>query len=190
MGSLFSWLRSSRTAAIGPGSARERQERLLADRVVTLFTAIDEAAANVAIAQLLYLQHADPHAGITLQVNSPGGAILPALAIADTILELSPEVSTVCLGRADGAAALVVAAGKLGARFALPGATFAMTPIELADRSPEALATLDRILDRFAALTARPRPALERLMREERRLDPEEAKVHGFIDAVLEGPRR
>src|SRR3989344_4420897 len=94
--------------------------RLLRERIVFLGGPIDDAVSNIIIAQLLFLQSEDPKKDITLYVNSPGGVITSGLAIVDTMNNIKPDVSTVCVGIAASMGAVILSAGKKGKRFALP----------------------------------------------------------------------
>src|SRR5512139_2658272 len=94
--------------------------RLLKDRIIFLGTAIDDDVANLVIAQMLFLESEDPDKDIHLYVNSPGGVVTSGLAIYDTMQYIRPKVSTLCMGQAASIAALLLAAGEKGRRFALP----------------------------------------------------------------------
>ena len=94
--------------------------RLLKDRIVLLGTPIDDAVANLVIAQLLFLQAEDPKKDIELYINSPGGSVTAGLAIYDTMQILSCDVKTYCLGQCASMGAVLLAAGAAGKRFALP----------------------------------------------------------------------
>ena len=96
--------------------------RLLKDRIIFLGTAIDDAVANLVMAQLLHLESEDPDRDVNLYINSPGGEITSLFAIYDTIQYIKPDVSTVCMGMAASAAAVILAGGAEGKRFALPHA--------------------------------------------------------------------
>ena len=96
--------------------------RLLKERVVFLGTPIDDGVANLLIAQLLFLEAEDPDKDIALYVNSPGGAATALFAIYDTMTSIRSDVATYCLGQAASAAAVILAAGVAGKRFALPNA--------------------------------------------------------------------
>lgn len=96
--------------------------RLLKERIVFLGGPINDQVANLVIAQLLFLQSEDPKKDISLYINSPGGAVSSTLAIYDTIQHIKPEVSTICVGFAASGAAILLAAGKKGKRYALPNA--------------------------------------------------------------------
>lgn len=96
--------------------------RLLKDRIIFLGTPIDDAVANLVMAQLLHLESEDPDRDVNLYINSPGGGITSLFAIYDTIQYIKPDVSTVCMGMAASAAAVILAGGAKGKRFALPHA--------------------------------------------------------------------
>ncbi len=94
--------------------------RLLKDNIIFLGTPIDDNVANVVTAQLLFLEAEDPAKDISLYINSPGGAISAGMAIYDTMQFIRPDVTTICVGQAASMAALLLAAGAPGKRFALP----------------------------------------------------------------------
>ena len=94
--------------------------RLLKDRIVLLGTPIDDAVANLVVAQLLFLQAEDPGKDIELYINSPGGSVTAGLAIYDTMQLLSCDVKTYCIGQCASMAAVLLAAGAPGKRYALP----------------------------------------------------------------------
>ena len=94
--------------------------RLLKDRIIFLGTAIDDNVANVVVAQMLYLESEDPDKEIFFYLNSPGGHVSSGMAIYDTMQYIKPPISTVCMGQAASMAAILLAAGEKGKRFALP----------------------------------------------------------------------
>jgi ATP-dependent Clp protease, protease subunit len=96
--------------------------RLLKDRIIFLGTPIDDTIANLTMAQLLHLESDDPEKDIFLYINSPGGSITSLFAIYDTMQYIKPDVSTVCMGMAASAAAVILAGGAEDKRFALPHA--------------------------------------------------------------------
>jgi ATP-dependent Clp protease protease subunit len=97
--------------------------RLLKDRIVFIGTPIDDHVANLAIAQLLFLQSEDPARDINLYINSPGGSVYAGMAIYDTMQFIQPDVSTVCLGMAMSMGAFLLAGGAKGKRYVLPHST-------------------------------------------------------------------
>ncbi len=94
--------------------------RLLKERIIFLGTPIDDTVANLIMAQLLHLEGEDPEKDIALYINSPGGVMTSLMAIYDTMHFIRPDVATYCMGQAASAAAVLVAAGAEGKRFALP----------------------------------------------------------------------
>jgi ATP-dependent Clp protease protease subunit len=96
--------------------------RLLKERIIFLGTPIDDAVANLLIAQLLHLESEDPDKDISIYINSPGGEITALFAIYDTMQYIKPEIQTICVGQAASAAAVLLTAGAHGKRFALPHA--------------------------------------------------------------------
>jgi ATP-dependent Clp protease protease subunit len=96
--------------------------RLLKDRIIFLGTPIDDTIANLVMAQLLHLESDDPDKDIFLYINSPGGSITSLFAVYDTMQYIRPDVSTVCMGMAASAAAVILAGGAKGKRYALPHA--------------------------------------------------------------------
>ena len=96
--------------------------RLLKERIVFLDGEIDDARADLVVAQLLFLENEDPKKDISLYINSPGGSVTAGLAIYDTIQCIAPDVSTICMGQAASMAALILACGTEGKRIILPSA--------------------------------------------------------------------
>jgi len=96
--------------------------RLLKDRIIFVGTGIDDAVANIVIAQLLFLQTEDPDKDIHLYINSPGGIVSSGLAIYDTMQYVKPDIATYCIGQAASMGALLLSAGTKGKRFSLPNA--------------------------------------------------------------------
>jgi ATP-dependent Clp protease protease subunit len=94
--------------------------RLLKDRIIFLGTPIDDVVANVVIAQLLFLESDDPAKDVSLYINSPGGSVMAGLAIYDTMQHVKCPITTLCVGQAFSMAAILVAAGSHGKRYALP----------------------------------------------------------------------
>ena len=94
--------------------------RLLKDNIIFIGTPIDDQIANLIVAQLLFLEAEDPEKDINLYINSPGGSITAGMAIYDTMQFIRPDVTTICVGQCASMAALLLAAGAKGKRFALP----------------------------------------------------------------------
>jgi len=94
--------------------------RLLKERIIFLGTGIDDTVANLVIAQLLFLESEEPEKDINFYINSPGGIVTSGLAVYDTMQYVKPDIQTICIGQAASMAALLLAAGTPGKRFALP----------------------------------------------------------------------
>ena len=167
--------------------------RLLKDRIVFLGGGIDDDMANLIIAQLLFLESEDPKKDICLYVNSPGGSVTAGLAILDTMNHVKPSVATVCVGMAASAAAVILAAGEKGKRFALPnaevmihqpwgGAEGQATDIEI--RAKHILATRDRLNKILAKATGQPLEKIEKDVDRDYFMMAEEAKKYGIVDQV------
>ena len=98
--------------------------RLLKERIIFLPTYIEDEIANLVIAQMLFLEAEDPDKDIALYINSPGGSVTAGMAIYDTMQYVKPDVSTICIGQAASMAAVLMAAGAHGKRYALPNSRF------------------------------------------------------------------
>jgi len=169
--------------------------RLLNERLVFLGHEIDDVIANLVIAQLLHLESEDPEKDISLYVNSPGGSVTAALAVYDTMQYIRCDVSTICIGQCASAAAVLLASGAPGKRFALPnsrilihqpwgGAQGQVTDIEIQARELLRIRkTLDEILARHTGQTP------EKIHLDTERdniMTAEEAREYGLVDAVFE----
>ncbi|MCL4079266.1 ATP-dependent Clp endopeptidase proteolytic subunit ClpP [Coriobacteriia bacterium Es71-Z0120] len=169
--------------------------RLLNDRVVFLGHEIDDVVANLVIAQLLHLESEDPEKDISLYINSPGGSVTAGLAIYDTMQYIRCDVSTICIGQCASMAAVLLAAGAAGKRYALPhsrilihqpwgGAQGQVTDIEI--QAKELLrmrAQLDEIL---AKHTGQPVEKIHVDTERDNIMIASEAKEYGLVDAVME----
>lgn len=169
--------------------------RLLKDRIIFLGTPIDDAIANLIIAQMLFLESEDPDKDLYLYLNSPGGIVTSGLAIYDTMQYIKPNVCTICLGQAASMGALLLAAGAPGKRFALPhsrilihqllgGIQGQATDIDIHARE---ILRMRKELDMI--LTRHTKQPLEKIQRDTERdyfMSGDEAKGYGIIDAVIE----
>ncbi len=168
--------------------------RLLKDRVIFLGTEINDDVANLIIAQLLFLQSEDPDKDINLYVNSPGGVVTSCLAIYDTMQYIKADVATTCIGQAASGAAVLLASGAKGKRFALPncrvlihqplgGSQGQATDIEI--HAKEILRTrklLDGILAKHTGQSAK------KITTDTERdyiMTADEAKTYGVVDHVI-----
>jgi ATP-dependent Clp protease protease subunit len=172
--------------------------RLLKDRIVFLGSAIDDTAANLIIAQLLFLEAENPDKDINLYINSPGGSITSGMAIFDTMQYIRPNVSTICVGMAASMGAFLLAAGEKGKRYALPNAEVMIhqpsggtegqaTDIEIrARRIVNMKETLNRILsERTGQDLVKIRQDTER----DYFMSAAEAKEYGILDEVISHPK-
>jgi ATP-dependent Clp protease, protease subunit len=169
--------------------------RLLKDRIIFLGWPIDDNLASVVVAQMLFLESEDPDKDIFLYINSPGGVVHSGLAIYDTMQYVKCPVSTLCLGQASSMAALLMAAGTPGKRFALPHARFLLhQPLgsfsgQAADvdiQAREILFLKKQITGLLAKHTGQ---EIEKIARDSDRdfhLGAEEARAYGIIDGVIE----
>ncbi len=168
--------------------------RLLRERIIFLGGAIDDAVASTVIAQLLFLQSEDPKKDITLYVNSPGGVVTSGLAIVDTMNNVKPDVSTVCVGMAASMGAVILSAGTKGKRFALPnadimihqplgGAQGQATDIEIAAK--RILKDREKLNKILAKNTGQPLARIEKDVDRDFFMDADEAKKYGIVDKIL-----
>ncbi|WP_448543156.1 ClpP family protease [Roseiflexus sp.] len=172
--------------------------RLLQERIIMLGTPIDDEVASLIVAQLLYLQHTDPDRDIWFYINSPGGSVRDGLAIYDTMKLISPDVCTVCVGRAGSMATILLAGGARGKRYALPHATIHFHPAGggaegYAPDMERMVKELLRIQELGNGLLARDTgKTIEEITRDfsrDRFMTAEEAREYGFIDAILESKK-
>ncbi|HET7036679.1 MAG TPA: ATP-dependent Clp protease proteolytic subunit [Thermomicrobiaceae bacterium] len=172
--------------------------RLLRDRIIFLGTPVDDQVANAIVAQLLFLAHENPEQDIRLYINSPGGLVYAGLAIYDTMQMIQPDVATYCVGLGASMAAVLLAAGAKGKRFALPhsrvlihqgssGFRGSVPDIEIQARETINLTT--KLTELLALHTGQ---SFERVKRDTERdyfMSSTEAKEYGIVDHVLESPK-
>jgi ATP-dependent Clp protease protease subunit len=168
--------------------------RLLKERIVFLGTEVDDGIANLIMAQLLHLESEDPDKDIHLYINSPGGSITALFAIYDTMKYIKPDVSTICMGQAASAAAVLLASGTQGKRYALPHARILIhqphggaqgQAVDIEIQAKEIL-RYRRLLDQILA-DASNQP-IEKVSKDSDRdfiMTAEEAKAYGIIDEVI-----
>jgi ATP-dependent Clp protease protease subunit len=169
--------------------------RLLKDSIIFIGTPIDDGVANLAIAQMLFLEAEDPDKDIMLYINSPGGSITAGLAIYDTMQFIKPDVQTICVGIAMSMGALLLSGGAAGKRMALPNAKILIhqvssgfsgqaTDIEIHARE---IIDLRKRLDQIIAKHTG--QDLEKVAKDTERdffMSSEEAKDYGIVDRVIE----
>lgn len=169
--------------------------RLLRERIVFLVGPVNDATANLVVAQLLFLESENPDKDIFLYINSPGGSVSAGLSIFDTMQFIKPDVSTMCLGMAASMGSFLLMAGAKGKRLALPnskimihqpsgGAQGQATDIEIHAR--EILKTREQLNRIYADRTGQPLDKITADMERDYYMSPEEAKAYGLIDQVLE----
>jgi ATP-dependent Clp protease protease subunit len=168
--------------------------RLLNDRIIFLSGPIEDGVASLIIAQLLHLESEDPEKDIVLYINSPGGSVTSALAIYDTMQFVKPDVVTVCIGMCASAAALLLASGKAGKRWALPnsevlihqplgGTQGQATEIEI--WAKHMLRTRVRLDEILAKHTGQPIEKIHEDTERDNIMTADEAKEYGLVDEVI-----
>ncbi|WP_133915236.1 ATP-dependent Clp protease proteolytic subunit [Streptomyces sp. NBC_00582] len=174
--------------------------KLLEERIVFLGTPVDDIAANDVMAQLMYLEHKDPDRDIALYVNSPGGSFSAMTAIYDTLRYVTCDVETTCLGQAGSSAAVLLAAGTPGKRFALPGARMVVRqpalpePVEgqasdLAIQAEELARTRDLLEEMLVRHTGRTPEQVTEDIERDLILTAAQAVEYGLVDGVVPSRR-
>lgn len=169
--------------------------RLLKERIIFLGGPIIDPVANSIIAQLLFLASKDPKKDIQLYINSPGGILTSGLAIYDTMQYIKCPVSTVCIGSAASAAAVLLAAGTKGKRYSLPNSQILLHQVAISGVSGEAIEVeiaakqiiklKEKVNKILAKHTGQPLEKVERDTDRDFYLSSEEAKEYGLIDQVI-----
>ena len=168
--------------------------RLLKDRIVFIGSAINDAVADTVIAQLLFLESENPEKDIYVYVNSPGGNVTSGLAIYDTIQYVKPDVATMCIGQAASMAAVLLAAGAKGKRYALPHARVMLhqvlggvegqaTDIEI--HAKEILRIREELNHILAKHTGQPIDKISTDTERDFFLRPKDALDYGLVDAII-----
>jgi ATP-dependent Clp protease, protease subunit len=169
--------------------------RLLRERIVFLVGGINDATANLVVAQLLFLESENPDKDIFLYINSPGGSVSAGLSIYDTMQFIKPDISTLCLGMAASMGSFLLMAGAAGKRAALPnsrvmihqpsgGAQGQAADIEIQAR--EILKTREQLNRIYSERTGQPVEKIAADMERDYWMSPGEAKAYGLIDQVLD----
>jgi ATP-dependent Clp protease protease subunit len=172
--------------------------RLLANRIVFLGSPIDDAVANLVVAQLVHLESEDPARDISLYINSPGGDMTALFAIHDTMRYVAPDVATICVGQACSAAAVLLAAGTPGKRYTLPnarvlihqphgGAQGQSTDLEL--QVAEVVEMRRRMVDILVAVTGQSEERIVADIDRDFILRGEQAVAYGLVDEVIDQRR-
>lgn len=169
--------------------------RLLVDRIIFLGTPIDDVVANLVIAQMLFLQNENKNQDISLYINSPGGLVTAGLAVYDTMQFVQCDIATFCIGQATSIAAILLAAGTKGKRFALPHSRILLhqpwggvsgTATEIGIMAEEILELRRRLNDILAKHTGQPLERIERDVDRDFYMSAEQAREYGIVDEVLE----
>ena len=172
--------------------------RLLKDRIVFIGTPVDDNVANVIIAQMLYLQSEEPSKDINLYINSPGGSVTAGLAIYDTIQFVKCDVTTYCVGQASSMAAVLLAAGSKGKRFALPNARIMIhqpwggvqgAAADISIQAKEILRTRDRLNEILALHTGKPIETIAKDTDRDFFMSAAESRDYGLVDDVVKSRR-
>jgi ATP-dependent Clp protease, protease subunit len=168
--------------------------RLLKERIIFLGTGIDDNIANVIMAQLIHLEAEDPEKDIQIYINSPGGVVTAALAIYDTMQFIKSKVSTICIGQAASAAAVLLLAGEKGKRFILPNARvllhqpsggFEGTAIDIEIHTREMIRVRDSLNRIISNHTGQEVKKVSRDTERDFILTAEEAKGYGIVDEII-----
>jgi ATP-dependent Clp protease protease subunit len=179
--------------------AMDIYSRLLKDRIVFIGTEINDQVANTVIAQFLFLRAEDPKKDVNLYINSPGGYITAGLAIYDTMRFMGYDINTYCLGQAASMAALLLAAGTKGKRFALPSSRIMIhqpsggvggTSSDIFIQAKEVGYLKKLCAQIMANLSGQP---IEKIVEDSDRdffMNPEEAVAYGFIDKIASQPQK
>lgn len=168
--------------------------RLLKERIIFLLGEVEDHMANLVVAQLLFLESENPDKDISLYINSPGGVVTAGLAIYDTMQFIKPDVSTLCIGQAASAAALLLCAGADGKRFCLPNSRVMIhqplggyrgqaTDIEIHAR--ETLAVRERLNSIMAKHTKKTADEIMRDTERDNFMSANQAADYGLIDKVI-----
>ncbi|MFZ2414647.1 MAG: ATP-dependent Clp protease proteolytic subunit [Minisyncoccia bacterium] len=169
--------------------------RLLEDRIVFLGGTINDAVANIVIAQMLFLDHREPNKEMVMYINSPGGEVTAALAIYDTMQFVKSPVSTICIGLAASAAAVILSAGSKGKRFALPNSEIMIHQVamegvggqasEIEITTKEILKIKARLNEVLVKHTGQSIKKIEKDTDRDYFMSADEAKKYGLIDEII-----
>ena len=168
--------------------------RLLKERIIFLGSAIDDDSANIVIAQMLFLESEDPKKDIKLYIHSPGGSVSAAMAIYDTMNHIKPDVSTICIGIAASAAAVILSSGTKGKRFALPNSEVMIHQVmggaegqasDIAITAKHILRTKENLNRILAKNTGKSVDQVEKDSDRDNFMSAEDAKKYGLVDEVM-----
>ncbi|MCM8813919.1 MAG: ATP-dependent Clp endopeptidase proteolytic subunit ClpP [Candidatus Omnitrophica bacterium] len=168
--------------------------RLLKDRIIFIGTAIDDAVANLVIAQMLFLQMEDPDKDINVYINSPGGIVTAGLAIYDTMQFVNCDVNTYCVGQAASMGAVLLAAGTKGKRFCLPNARVMIhqpwggaqgAAADISIQAKEILKMRDRLNQILSDHTGQTLEKIEKDTDRDYFMSADESAAYGLVDSVI-----
>lgn len=168
--------------------------RLLKERIIFLGTQIDDAIANLIIAQLLFLESEDPDSDVHIYVNSPGGSVSAGLGIYDMMQYIKPDICTYCTGLAASMGAVLLAAGTKGKRFALPHSQIMIhQPLggaqgqaaDIAIQAKQILLLKEKLNHILMGHTGQPYEKIEKDTDRDRYMSADEAKLYGIVDNVI-----
>lgn len=169
--------------------------RLLNDRIIVLSDVVNDETASLVVAQLLFLEAADPDKDIYLYINSPGGSITSGFAIYDTMQYIKPDVSTICVGMAASMGSFLLCAGAKGKRFALPNSEILIHQPSIQSMQGQAtdikihtdwlLKIKNKINRIYSERTGQPLEKIENDVERDFFMSAEEAKAYGLIDDIM-----
>jgi ATP-dependent Clp protease protease subunit len=168
--------------------------RLLKDRLIFIVGPVEDQMANLIVAQLLYLESENPNKDIHIYINSPGGVVSSGLAVYDTMQFINCDVSTICLGQAASMAALLLAGGTNGKRYALPhsrvmvhqpSAGYQGQVTDISIHAEEVIALKARLNEIMAKHTGQDVKKIEKDLERDNFMSAEAAMKYGIIDTVL-----
>ncbi len=168
--------------------------RLLKDRIIFLDGAIDDAVADIVIAQMLYVESQDPEKDVSLYINSPGGSVTAGLAIYDAMQYIRPDVVTICIGQAASMGAILLAAGAPGKRYSLPSSRVLVhqpwggvqgQATDIGIQAREIVRLKKMLISYFAKHTGKSEAQVETDMERDRFMSAEEAVEYGVVDRVF-----
>lgn len=168
--------------------------RLLKERIIFLGTQVDDAIANLIIAQLLFLESEDPESDVHLYINSPGGSVSAGLGIYDMMQYIRPDISTYCTGLAASMGAVLLAAGAKGKRYSLPHSQIMIhQPLggtqgqasDIAIQAKQILILKEKLNQILVNHTGQPMDRIEKDTDRDRYLSAQEAKDYGLVDNVI-----
>ena len=169
--------------------------RLLKERIIFLVGQVEEHMANLVVAQLLFLESENPEKDISIYINSPGGVVTAALSIYDTMQFIKPDVSTLCIGQAASAGALLLTSGAAGKRHCLPHSTVMVHQVlggyqgqntDIQIHAQETKRVGDMLTEIIAKHSGRAFEDVEKDTNRDNFMTPQQALDYGLIDSVIE----